>query len=85
MIKKEERPGPEVAKEIIEKNSEGIKELIKSVQSFDFMTNNTEFKEIQSLLIIFFGGFIPLAIESCSDSIKACTPNMKKKKDASFD
>lgn len=32
-----------------------------------------------------FGAFMPLVLELTSESLKSCTPNMKKKKDPSFD
>jgi hypothetical protein len=31
------------------------------------------------------GAFLPLCFELTAESLKSCTPNMKKKKDASFD
>ena len=89
LIKKEERPGPEVAKiakEVIEKTSEQIKELKTKLQSLtEKLSASQDDSEVHTLAIILFGGYVPLAIETCSESLKACTPNMKKKKDASFD
>ena len=32
-----------------------------------------------------FGAFMPLVFELTSEALKSCTPNMKKKKDPSFD
>jgi hypothetical protein len=31
------------------------------------------------------GAFMPLALELCSEALKNCSPNMKKKKDLVFD
>ena len=39
----------------------------------------------QSTEIMIFGAFMPLILELASESLKSCTPNMKKKKDPSFD
>lgn len=41
--------------------------------------------EVASILIMVLAGFVPMNLELLSDSLKLCTPNMKKKKDPSFD
>lgn len=85
-IKKEERAGPEVANEIVNETKDNVQKLKEVLQEFTkSRSNNIVSVDDQSTEIMIFGAFMPLLIELTSESLKSCTPNMKKKKDPAFD
>ena len=81
-VRKEDRPGPEVAKEVLEKVAPMIEKVKLSAQATQ--VNFEKNKDI-SEQILMMGSVLPMVIELLSESLKLSTPNMKKKKDPAFD
>lgn len=85
-IAKEDRPGPEVAKEILAQTKDQVSALKALVaEKLELLAALRGDGGVASVLIMILAGFMPMNLELLSDSVKACTPNMKKKKDPSFD
>ena len=80
-IKKEDRPGQEVAEEILQNAAEEVKQMKETMADFIKYIMAEESNEVHSTLFMMLGAFMPLALELCSETLKNCTPNMKKKKD----
>lgn len=81
-VRKEDRPGPEVAKEVLEKVTPMIEKVKLSAQATQ--VNFEKNKDISEQILI-MGSVLPMVIELLSESLKLSTPNMKKKKDPAFD
>ena len=87
-ITKEDRPGPEVAKEItdkvapeLEKVKDYIEKILKSWLEEEYLQN----REVVACQILLFSSYMPYVFELLSNVLRDTCPNLKKKKAPEFD
>jgi len=87
LFKKGEMAGPEVAKKLIELMPASISKVESCVKDFSAQSlKNLQASSPQSSLEIqLFGSFVPFTVEFLGEALRTASPNMKKKKDPSFD
>mmetsp|Transcript_8641 Transcript_8641/g.14629 ORF Transcript_8641/g.14629 Transcript_8641/m.14629 type:complete len:259 (+) Transcript_8641:2565-3341(+) len=90
-IKKEGLQGPDVALEVLSKSVDEVHQLAQVLSHTLEVCWREEEKarylnfENTSIQVQLFGSFIPICLELMAESLKSCTPGMKKKKNQAFD